>query len=266
MSRKSPDLTGQKFHKLVAIREDGRNATNLLWLCACDCGRKTHATVAMLVHGTKKSCGCLKGAKRPPKYCTVTGCNKIHRAKGFCNNHYVQVSRPHLVASAPTLTAEWLRAAFDYDPSEGVLTYAEGTLRRKKGDRAGFLSKSTGYLYVVIKQRRYPIHRLVWLRAHGVWPEGDVDHINGVKTDNRLSNLREATRSLNMQNVWRSHADSETGLLGVWRRKDSSRKKQFIAQIMVGGKKKYIGAFHTPEEAHAAYLQEKAVLHAGAAR
>ena len=67
----------------------------------------------------------------------------------------------------------------------------------KYGKEVGYLDKSTGYRYVEINGISYYSHRLIWFMHYGTWPKGQIDHINGIKDDNRIENLREATASEN---------------------------------------------------------------------
>ena len=94
------------------------------------------------------------------------------------------------------LTAERLREVASYDPETGEFRWI---LPRKKvtvGAVAGTLSKR-GYIDICSDVRVYKAHRLAWLYVHGAWPEALIDHINGDKADNRLANLRPATKSEN---------------------------------------------------------------------
>ena len=101
-------------------------------------------------------------------------------------------------------------------------------------------------------------HRLAWLYTHGKWPSKYIDHINGVKTDNRIANLREADNGENMQNQRRARRNSKTGLLGVrWNRASGN----YVAVITVNRHVINVGSFKTAEEAHEAYLRAKAELH-----
>lgn len=97
--------------------------------------------------------------------------------------------------------------------------------------------------------------------VHGAIPDGlEIDHINGDESDNRICNLRLATKSENQQNKRRPRKDNKAGLLGVcW----FERAKKWRAQITVNGECKYLGLYVTPEEAHAAYLTAKRELHQG---
>jgi hypothetical protein len=94
--------------------------------------------------------------------------------------------------------------------------------------------------------------------THGAWPDGCIDHINGQKADNRISNLRKVTHAVNMQNQHRAARTSKTGLLGV-----SPNKTRFVANINVDGRRVYLGSFATAHDAHSAYLSAKRELHAG---
>ena len=99
---------------------------------------------------------------------------------------------------------------------------------------------------------------MLWIT--GAWPEHDVDHINGVRNDNRWSNLREVTRTVNIQNQRIAQTRNVAGLLGVSFEKARNKYK---AGIVAGGKYHNLGRFNTAEEAHAAYLKAKRELHEG---
>jgi len=104
----------------------------------------------------------------------------------------------------------------------------------------------------------YYAHRLAWLYVYGRWPHPEVDHKNGDFTDNRLRNLREATRLQNSWNKRRPHANNKTGLLGVsWK----ARNKKWCAQIKAFGKVTHIGLFNDPVSAHRAYMKVKRAVH-----
>jgi hypothetical protein len=106
--------------------------------------------------------------------------------------------------------------------------------------------------------RVYHAHRLAWLYVHGVWPAGDIDHINGDPLDNRLCNLRLVDRSVNMQNQRRARADSHLGVLGV-----SARGGRFRASIAVRGERFSLGTFDDVHAAQDAYVTAKRRLHEG---
>jgi hypothetical protein len=102
------------------------------------------------------------------------------------------------------------------------------------------------------------MHRFIWKLANGKEPEGILDHINGIRWDNRLSNLRLANKTLNGLNV--HAARGRIGLQGVCRISDRPRKKPWRAFIYHRGKQRSLGCYSTPEEASAAYQAAKAEL------
>ena len=162
------------------------------------------------------------------------------------------------MAQKTTLTATLLRELFAYDSDTGLFTRKVSTTRRVKiGDIAGSPNQK-GYINIMVCSRLHPAHRLAWLYVHGAWPKDQIDHINGVKTDNRIANLREATNAENAQNKRNARSDNKSGLLGV---RFKNCGKPWQARIMVDGKARNLGHFDTAEEAHAAYLSAKRDLH-----
>lgn len=143
-----------------------------------------------------------------------------------------------------------------YEPDTGLFFWRVNRRGQKKqGDKAGGVSASTGYIYIGLGNRkRYAAHRLAWLCTHGEWPDGEIDHINGVRSDNRIVNLRVVTPAANRQNMQK--ARGQVGLLGVRR-----NGKRFSALIKLDYKSHYLGTFDTPEEAHQAYVTAKRALH-----
>lgn len=101
-------------------------------------------------------------------------------------------------------------------------------------------------------------HRLAFLAMLGRWPEGDVDHKNGVRHDNRWRNLREGSTNQNMQNQRIPHSNNKSGYLGV-----SWKHGRWKAQIRVDGVVIVVGRFTDPAEAHKAYLKAKRKHHEG---
>jgi hypothetical protein len=137
---------------------------------------------------------------------------------------------------------------FKYNPDTGKLFWrVDRGQRVKAGDEAGSVSPR-GYLKVKLHGRVYQTHRIAWLLIHGEWPKFEVDHINGVKTDNRLANLRVATRSANLRNAKRP-VTNMSGVMGVNWHKASGK---WVAQIKVHGKKQHLGLFENIDDAAAA--------------
>lgn len=129
----------------------------------------------------------------------------------------------------------------------------------RAGDVAGGLDKS-GYLKVCVGGKSYWAHRVAWLLAHGEWPTGHIDHINGNKSDNRLENLRDVSAQVNTQNVRKARGTSGSGLLGSYFDK---RRNRWFASIVLDGKHKFLGYHATAEGAHLAYMAAKPKYHEG---
>lgn len=98
------------------------------------------------------------------------------------------------------MTQEELHQLLDYNPETGEFFWKVNSRCIKSGSKAGCVCKVHGYQHINIKNKRYKAHRLAWLYVHGKWPHPEIDHINRVKTDNRIANLREADRSMNNLN------------------------------------------------------------------
>lgn len=92
----------------------------------------------------------------------------------------------------------------------------------------------------------------------GEWPIGDIDHINGIRHDNRWSNLRVVSAQVNQQNRRRANANGRAGLLGV-----NPYKNKFRAYIKIDGRTKYLGSYETADRAHAEYVAAKRQFHEG---
>ena len=127
----------------------------------------------------------------------------------------------------------------------------------RDGEVAGRKTKR-GYVEVHVGRAKYSAHRIAWLFFHGTAPDGDIDHINGVRSDNRICNLRCVSRRVNLENQHRPHRGSTTGFLGV-----SLSGNRFQAKICSNYKYIYLGTYLTAEEAHLAYLEAKRRLHTG---
>ena len=157
------------------------------------------------------------------------------------------------------LTAHRLRELLTYDHETGVFTNLTARGGICVGRKTGRVD-SRGYLQICLDGRRHLAHRLAWLYVTGQWPANEIDHINNVRLDNRLSNLREADRSINMQNIRNPRLGNTSGCLGVSYHKITAK---WVAQIQAKGKKKHLGVFNTIEEAANVYIEAKRRLHEG---
>ena len=143
-----------------------------------------------------------------------------------------------------TLTHARVREALSYDDDTGLFRWRE---TRNNNARAGQLCgrrrNSDGYLSVCLDGIATPAHRLAWFWAHGEWPPEEVDHINGDRADNRIANLRLATRVENMRNKGLPK-NNTSGAKGVTRHGD-----QWKAAAKVAGQYHYLGLFPSVEAA-----------------
>jgi len=149
-----------------------------------------------------------------------------------------------------------LKEFLNYNPESGILTWIKDRGHRKIGDVCACHDKH-GYIVIRFKGKLYKAHRLAWLLHYGNFPVNHLDHINGVRDDNRITNLRDATDQQNQRNRTKCQVNSKTQTLGV-----RKHHNKFVAQIGgVEGKTKYLGCFPTIEQAHQAYLEAKKVYH-----
>jgi hypothetical protein len=153
------------------------------------------------------------------------------------------------------ITLERLRELLSYDDLTGEFRWAVSRGPNSAGSIAG--TNSDGYRQIKVDGVLYKSHRLVWFWAHGEWPAEHIDHRNGIRNDNRIVNLRQATPSQNMQNVGK-YANNTSGLTRVsWHK----QRKKWRADIKLSGRQKFLGYFDSQEEAHDAYLAAKAEMH-----
>lgn len=158
-------------------------------------------------------------------------------------------------------TQDHLKELFTYNPSTGHFTLNMTRGGIVAGSIAGGID-TCGYRQMRFCGKKRSCHRLAWLYTHGVWPDFEIDHINGDKLDNRIANLRPATRSGNMTNMG-PRKNSKTGVKGVsW----DKQHLKYRAQIMAEGKKINLGRFSTIEDAAAAYASAASKYHGEFAR
>lgn len=162
------------------------------------------------------------------------------------------------------LNQELLKSLIYYNPETGVATWLprkETTKqiaawnRRYAGKALSYVDKKgAGYAQVCMVidgvQKYYLLHRLIWLYVFGEFPNGPIDHVNRIKSDNRISNLRVANRVLNGHNV-KSYNTNKSGIKGVsW----SKESRKWRAVLVFNQKYMHLGLFDSIEDAKDAYI------------
>lgn len=159
-----------------------------------------------------------------------------------------------------TIEIDYLRSLLRYDPDTGLFTWRRRPRNEFSSDRiynswnAKYSGKNCGsltnkYRTLRINDSQFYCHRLAWAIHYGEWPESDVDHINMVKTDNRIQNLRLSSRRQNMSNIKATKAN-KSGLIGVYWAK---RERKWVAGITIDYKFNFLGYYDDPHLAASAY-------------
>jgi hypothetical protein len=149
-----------------------------------------------------------------------------------------------------------------YDKDSGLFYWIKNTYKRNNiGEIAGSLERN-GYIRISVLGNRFLAHRLAWYFIYGVMPTKSIDHINGIRTDNRIDNLREVSSQENSHNSFKKNSNNSTGYLGVSYFKTHNK---FHAQIEVDKKTIHLGFYNSPEEAHKEYLKAKLIFHPSSA-
>lgn len=146
------------------------------------------------------------------------------------------------------LTQERVHELLTYDPKTGYFfNRIWRNPRSPEGARAGYVN-TIGYVIIQVDKQKYGAHRLAWLYMHGVLPTLEIDHINRIRSDNRIANLRLATRKENANNISISVRNT-SGRAGVTRH---NRDGLWQAQIYFDGKMHYLGCYTDFNDAVAA--------------
>lgn len=151
---------------------------------------------------------------------------------------------------------EELKDYLSYSPDTGLFTWiTKSSDKTTIGSTAGS-KRPDGYIKIRIFGSQFLAHRLAWFYVHGEWPEEEIDHINRVRDDNRLSNLRSIKKRQQQQNLKLSEKNT-TGYSGVSRLANGT----YRASITKDGKQIRLGVFKTPEGASDAYMIAKKKYH-----
>jgi hypothetical protein len=156
-----------------------------------------------------------------------------------------------------------LREWFSYDPDTGLITRLKttrggnGKLGRVAGTRHLTGRSSQHDIQISFRGRFFRAHRIAWALHYGEWPDKQIDHVNGIRVDNRIANLRIATTSQNHANVG-PPSNNTSGIKGVsWRKK----RRKWRAEIIVKGRYIYLGSFKSQVRAVMARLEAEVKYH-----
>ena len=158
-------------------------------------------------------------------------------------------------AKESALSLERLKELFLYCPSTGEF------IRRLTagGQTPGTICRNDdgkGYITISIDNFRYFAHRLAFFYMNGLWPDDEIDHINGVRKDNRILNLRNVISQDNAKNCNLSKKNT-SGVCGIsWHK----RRKKWQAYIANNGKKIFLGYFSSKDDAVSARISANSVL------
>jgi len=142
------------------------------------------------------------------------------------------------------ITQKRLKEVLNYSKATGIFRWAINKGQKTKyGDVAGWAD--SGYTRIQIDGKSYRAHRLAWLYVYGGFPTNKIDHINQIKSDNRIANLRDVTHTENLQNQ-KLYKTNTSGVVGVhWHKV----WKRWEASITVDGIQKYLGKFKDKSKA-----------------
>lgn len=144
----------------------------------------------------------------------------------------------------------YIKDCLCYAPDTGIFTWRMTTTSTKIGVVAGCVTGTNGYVRITLAGAAYKAHRLAWFYMHGKWPDKCIDHINHIRSDNRIENLRLVDHKQNSQNT-RKRKNSVCEYKGITPL--TRDKTKFVAQIRYDGKQRKLGIFPSQKEAHEAY-------------
>jgi hypothetical protein len=154
------------------------------------------------------------------------------------------------------VTQQQLKEVLHYDPETGIFRWRFSVANRiKPWDVAGY-NQGNGYLRVSINSKKQYLHRIAWLYMTGNWPDDEIDHIDGIRSNNSFLNLREVTSKQNKENQ-KLAKNSTSGYRGVcWSKKD----KRWFGHVIHNNKKYLAGYFKNKEDAIQAVAAKRAEL------
>lgn len=155
------------------------------------------------------------------------------------------------------VTQALLRELYNYDRETGEFTFKVRRGRMLPGARAGKIDNH-GYRILSICKYFYKASRLAWLYEYGAFPENAIDHINQIRSDDRIANLRDVSNQMNSFNLGVARKNNKSGHVGVHL---NARSKRYYANIQCRGKNIFLGVFLDIKDAAAAYTEAKTKYH-----
>src|SRR5215217_8382237 len=143
------------------------------------------------------------------------------------------------------MNLEKIKSDLSYDPETGLLKWQNHKKKYLVGELAFMAENNEGYRQGVYLGNQYKAHRLIWFIYYGSWPKGQIDHINGNKSDNRIINLRDVSAKENRRNSKRQ-SNNTSGYSGVY---FENSMNKWRSVIYIDRKRKHIGYSDTAEEA-----------------
>ena len=143
-----------------------------------------------------------------------------------------------MAAKNSILTQQRLQQLYDYDSETGIFFH------KTNGTKRGFIRKD-GYVQLEIDRHYYLCHRLAWLYVNGEWPKHEIDHINKIKSDNRITNLRDVRRYINSQNK-NLPKNNKSGHTGI---KWETKSNKWIVKFQMDNKIYHLGTYEDLDKA-----------------
>ena len=140
------------------------------------------------------------------------------------------------------LTQGYLKSVFEYSEHTGILLWKKEKLKgSRKSFIAGYIdsSVSSGYRKICFNGSTYGAHRIIWIMVYGSAPQGEIDHVDGDRSNNAIKNLRDVSKSSNQKNA-KLRSNNSTGIMGVHKLKIGGSYQVTIAK---SGKRSYIGTY-----------------------
>lgn len=153
-----------------------------------------------------------------------------------------------MIIAKPITNLERIAEYLEYDANTGKFTWLKNRKGHTKAGMEAGANHGRGYIVIALDGAQYLAHRLAWAIYYGAIPENmQIDHINGNRSDNRISNLRLASHAENCRNS-KVRKHSKSGIKGV-----KKRGNKWHVRISVNRKEKWIGSYDTAEEANFAH-------------